>query len=172
MNTVLSVVSASYQSVNNKRSKSDNSSSRVINEKICEFLLILIFSIFLVIFLSAFWYIESCLLLTILEFVVYEACEKLCRTKSTISLIVFCYFVLCLQERASLRHKGKSKFAKLAKRYGKFNDKIKDSLDEMRAKGVELMKKPVDDSESDEEGERGSCRVLVNPLLSQFFHTV
>ena len=61
-----------------------------------------------------------------------------------------------------MRHKGKSKFAKLAKRYGKFNDKIKDSLDEMRAKGVELMKKPVDESETEEEeGKCISCRVLV-----------
>lgn len=33
-----------------------------------------------------------------------------------------------------MKHKGKSKFAKMAKRYGKFNEKIKDSLDEMRAK--------------------------------------
>ena len=71
-----------------------------------------------------------------------------------------------------MRHKGKSKFAKLAKRYGKFNDKIKDSLDEMRAKGVELMKKPVDESESEEEGECDSCRVLVNPLLLLFSDTV
>ncbi|KAF6027573.1 hypothetical protein EB796_014094 [Bugula neritina] len=56
-----------------------------------------------------------------------------------------------IEERATLRHKGKSKFAKLAKRYGKYNEKIKDSLDEMRSRGVELLTKQAAEEESESE---------------------
>ncbi|XP_067950930.1 U3 small nucleolar RNA-associated protein 14 homolog A-like isoform X2 [Watersipora subatra] len=73
-----------------------------------------------------------------------------------------------IEERATLRHKGKSKFAKVAKRYGKFNEKIKDSLDEMRSKGVELMKKQVEsDSSSGEESEEERADVDMNDSESE-----